>query len=217
VSSELKTRYRNWKAQVSAIKQQYGHIEERANQAREAVQTTKGAIALLQFVAAEISKNNESQTAQLATLALREAFPAEQLTLQLNHTMKRGATGVEFELIDEQRKASGEPLESFGGGPGALLSIVLRIIAVVRHPEMARILILDEPLPQVSVSYAPLTGKLLRKLCEPRERGGLGFKMLVITHMAAIADAAHRRYEAYTCPDDGKTLKLALQEVGTTS
>jgi len=171
----------------------------------------KGAIQLLQYVSEQTSKSNEEETANLITLALQETFSDQDLTLVVEHENKRGQPSVTFNLVD---KTSGKPIEgdlmdSFGGGPASLIGLLLQLISVARQKSMTKILILDEPLTQISDEYQEAAGRLLRKLCEPAPRG-LAFKMLVITHMDTIARAAHKRYEAVKSED---TKIVTLKEV----
>jgi len=191
--AHLKTRTDKWQGRFQALFDQVERDKKEVERAREDLSTSKGAISLLQYVAAETSRANEEQTAALATLALRETFTDETLSLVVEHSVKRGHPGVTFKIRDEDIGAEGDPMESFGGGPAALIGVVLQVISTVRQPGMARVLILDEPLSQVSSGYGKKAGQFLRKLCDPT---GLGFKMLVVTHSDDIAEAAHKRYRA---------------------
>jgi DNA repair ATPase RecN len=212
----LQNRALQWQGRFSSVKEDLDSAKEKVEAKRTAVNDTKGAISLLQYVAAEISKANEKQTADLATIALRETFPDQELTLLVEHHTHRGHPAIEFKLRDEKTGAEGDPMDRFGGGPASVIGVVLQVLCTVRQPGMVRTLILDEPLSQVSSRYEKLAGRFLRKLCEPPpekegETGGLGFKMLVVTHSGAIAEAAHKRYFAKKT-EDGKALELSLTQ-----
>lgn len=176
--------------------------------ARDDLVEIKGAIQLLHYVAEQTNKANEEQTAVLVTLALQETFEDQDLSLVVEHENKRGQPAVTFKLKDNTagRNIEGDLMDSFGGGPASLIGLLLQLISVVRQKNMSRVLILDEPVAQISEEYQEACGKLLRKLCEPPPRG-LSFKMLVITHMPTIANAAHKKYRA-TKSDDGKSVSL---------
>ena len=208
--NEIKRRVDQWEGKYMALLDQEKEAILEIEKNREQLLTDKGSVSLLQFIITEFSKQNEDKTAALASLALQEAFPDQQLSLLVEHTNLRGNPGVIFKLKDDIEGVEGDPVRSFGGGPSSLLGVVLRVISIVRQPGMDRILILDEPMAQVSKSYGPLAGKLLRKLCEPPPQG-LGFKMLVVTHMKSIADAAHKRYHAEKI-DGSLVLKEVTQE-----
>jgi hypothetical protein len=203
--AELKKRWLKWKAAVDAVTQQRIQQEQQIQQERELLSQLKEAVNIMQFVAQQVNQDNEQRTATLATHALRDTFRGQNLSLKLVHETYRGQPGVQLLLKDEDHQGvEGEPLKSFGGGPSSLLGIILQAISIVKQPGMARILILDEPMAQISEGYQEAAGELLKKLCDDPPRG-LGFKMLVVTHLPLIAAAAHRRYHVET--EDG-ALKL---------
>lgn len=204
--AELNTRAERWRAQRQLLVEELQ--KEAANQEKEKtlLSDTKACIQLLQFISQETTRDREVQAATLATYALRDTFSDIELALNIEHKVYRGHAGVEFKLRDEIKGVEGDPMESFGGGPASLLGLILQVISVVRQPFMDRILLLDEPMTQVSEGYQEAAGRLLRKLCDPPPKG-LNFKMLVITHMSSIAAAAHKRYEAQTS-DDGQFITI---------
>ena len=206
---ELVSRSDKFLGSLEQLEQQGANEEEELKNLRSEAQDTRASIALLQHISQKTAETQEQQTANLATLALRESFKDRSLTLKVEHDTYRGHPGVTFKLRDEDYDIEDDPMEAFGGGPASLLGVILQTISTVRQPNMTRCLILDEPCAQVSADYAGDVGKLLRKLCEPPPRG-LGFDMLVVTHMDSIADAAHRRYHAEL--DDTGTLRLQTIE-----
>lgn len=208
---DLKRRVDIWLGRFQSVKEKRNSLRLEVESLRSTLAETKGAISLLQYIAAEVSKTTEKQTADLTTVALREVFPDQKLSLVVKHSNSRGHPGVDFELKDEGHDFTGDPLESFGGGPGVLIGVLLQVICTVRQQGMSKVLILDEPLVAISGRYARLASQLLRKLCDPPEDGGLGFRMLVVTHSSAIASAAHRRYHAETA-EDGQSITLTQIE-----
>lgn len=202
----LSGRASNFLLMVEATKIQQVDYEKKLRLARQDTKDRSGAHLLLQHIAERLNEQNEAQAAKLATLALNEAFPDQKLSLRAEHSNLRGNPATILTLRDEVRNAEGEPCEAFGGGPASLLGIVLRVVTVVKQG-LSRILILDEPNVHVSEQYQVATAKLMRKLCEPKEKNGLGFDMLVITHIDTFKTAAHRSYHAVT-GEDGKSLKL---------
>jgi DNA repair ATPase RecN len=205
-ATELKARAEKWLIRRQSLFDRRKDEEKLLEKTRSEQQDIKGAIALLQYVASETNKAREEQTASLATLALKETFTDQDLCLLCEPETYRGHHGVVFKLKDEKTGVEGDPMDSFGGGPASLLGLILQAISVSRQPGMSKVLILDEPVAQISAGYQEAAGRLLRKLCEPPPEGP-GFNMLVITHLDSIADAAHRRYRA-TKSEDGKALVL---------
>jgi DNA repair ATPase RecN len=209
---DLHRRCDRWDAALETLADTYHRESLLLSAAEKDQEEIFGAIKVLQFVSEQTSKNNEEQAATLASLALSEVFQDQDLSLVIDHEVQRGQPAVSFRLkynLDGS-VVEGDPMESFGGGPALVLGLVLQVISVVRQKNLARILILDEPLVHVSKAYQEAAGKLMRKLCEPPPRG-LSFKMLVVTHVDSIAAAAHRRYVATKNPN-GKGMVLTLEK-----
>jgi DNA repair ATPase RecN len=204
--AELNARADRWTTRRQLLEETTQEGETELAAVRQDLSDIKGAVALLQYVSTETSKANEDQTAMIVSHALRDTFTDQQLSLKVEHGNYRGHPGVVFKLRDEAGNIEGDPMDSFGGGPASLIGLVLQVLSVVRQPGMSHVLVLDEPLSQVSAGYQAAAGRILRKLCEPPPHGS-GFKMLVVTHMESIADAAHKRYRA-TKSEDGKSLVL---------
>ena len=141
------------------------------------------------------------------TLALREVFPDIELTLKAKHGSSRGHPSVELLLREEKAKIEDDPMEAFGGGPASIVGLILRVVTICRQKNLARLIVLDEPVIQISQKYQKMAAKLFKRLCEPVDKGGLGFSMLVITHNPIFEKAAHKRYFAKKA-EDGRTLTL---------
>ena len=208
--TSLLSRHERWEARRSVIKSIVSEEKRSIEKLKQDITNIKGSIGLIQYIVEETSKSNEEQTSLIVTHALRETFFDQTLTLKLEHESYRGHPGVTFILKDEIRGIEGDPMTAFGGGPASLIGLVLQVLSVLRQPGMAHVLILDEPLSQISVEYQQAAGKILRKLCEPPPQG-CGFKMLVVTHMDSIADAAHIKYRAVR-EDDQDSVKFIKEE-----
>lgn len=192
---DLNTRCQVFQAKLDTLRGVHSKTVESETLIKKEIDTLKSAMAVLHFCAEEINREVEQETAALATLALQETFYDQDLVLQVEHTNLRGKPAVLLKLKDNQSGVVGDPLDSFGGGPASLLGLVLQVITILKNPKLARVLFLDEPLSQISERYRESAGKLLAKLCQPvSESGGLGFKMLVVTHSPSITQAAHHNY-----------------------
>jgi len=203
----LLSRFQNFQGRVLGLQEQSKEIVSAIGSLTEQTEVLQQSLALLQFISGELSKEVEQQVAELATLALRETFFDQNLSLKIEHTTLRGKPSVVLKIRDADQGVEGDPLESFGGGPASLLAVVLRVITVLRHKNLSKVLFLDEPMAQVSTKYSGEAGKLLKKLCKSVEDGGLGFTILVVTHNEQIAEAADNNYEV---SNDQGTSKLKL-------
>jgi hypothetical protein len=82
----------------------------------------------------------------------------------------------------------GNPLDSFGGGPSSIVSLVLRILTLLRT-KRKKLLLLDETLGAVSDDYVEQTGQFLRKLSETTS-----LPILMVTHKDAYLEHSSVSY-----------------------
>lgn len=147
----------------------------------------------------------------LVTEGLRTIFHDQNLVFEANLVHRRNRAEIDFTICQgdpDKGGIRGEPLESFGGGPSSIASLVLRVLVLLRlkrHPVMA----LDETLAAVSDEYIDTTGQFLDKLCRSTR-----IDALLVTHKASFLDHAKRAYIASDgCKEDGSH-HLELHQVG---
>lgn len=78
----------------------------------------------------------------------------------------------------------GHPLESFGGGPSSIVSLILRIL-VLRRMKKWPLLALDEALDAISPEYIDQTGIFLKQLAAK-----IGVSILLVSHTSEFLDHA---------------------------
>lgn len=83
----------------------------------------------------------------------------------------------------------GHPLDSFGGGPASIVSLILRILVLLRLKRY-KALFLDETLAAVSDEYIEMTGQFLRKLSESSK-----LPLLLVTHKHSFLEHATSSYQ----------------------
>jgi len=84
----------------------------------------------------------------------------------------------------------GKPLDSFGGGPSSIASLILRVISLFRLQRFP-LLLLDETLNAVSDHYIENTGSFLQTLSSE-----MGVPILLITHKTGYLDHSDLAYQA---------------------
>ena len=85
----------------------------------------------------------------------------------------------------------GHPLESFGGGPSSIASLVLRLLSLLRLKK-APVIFLDETLGAVNGDeYIDTTGQFLKKLA-----ASTGIDILYVSQKQAFLDHADIAYQA---------------------
>jgi hypothetical protein len=165
---------------------------------------------VLRMMAEKLSEESEAVTERVVSYGLRDTFFDEDLSLEVNHYISHGKPAIELLLCDNKRGVKGDAMKAFGGGPASLIGVLLRVLSIIRQPELARVIILDEPLIQISNKYKERAADIVRKICAPVGEGGLGFSALVISHDDVYKRNAKHSYIARVA-SDGQSLSLTEQ------
>jgi hypothetical protein len=138
---------------------------------------------------------------------LRTIFYDQDLAFEAEVSQRYNKIAIDFVIRQDNERVPvrGHPLESFGGGPASIASLILRVIAILRLKRWP-FLALDETLAAVSDDYVDQTGLFLRKLAE-----STGLSILLVTHKQAFLDHASIAYRGTTVIDDDGSRHLKLQ------
>jgi hypothetical protein len=186
-------------------------IGQELQEARQDLEDRQNVQNVLRMMAEKLGAESEEVTEKIVSLGLREAFPDEELSLEVNHYVSHGKPAIKLILHDHKRGVKGDPLNSFGGGPASVIGILLRVLSIIRQPGLARVLVMDEPLIQVmGQRNKERSAAIIRRICDSVESGGLGFSMLVISPESIFAKGAKHSYVARVA-DDGRSLSLIEQ------
>jgi hypothetical protein len=185
-------------------------VAQQLQEAQRDLEDRQNVQSVLRLIAEKLSAESEEITEKIVSLGLRDTFFDEELSLEVDHYVSHGKPAIKPLLNDHKRGVKGDPMKAFGGGPASLIGILLRVLSIIRQPGLARIIILDEPLIQVSSKYKERAGSILRRICDPVEKGGLGFSMLVVSHDEVFKRNSNHSYIARTA-GDGQSLSLTEQ------
>ena len=137
----------------------------------------------------------------IVTEGLQAIFFDQRLSFEADVSQKYNKVAIDFFLRqgEEAMAIRGHPLESFGGGPSSIASLVLRLLALLRL-KRAPLLFLDETLAAVSDDYIDAAGQFLNKLAK-----NTGIDVLLVTHKQAFLDHADLAYQGSesTAEEDG--------------
>lgn len=111
--------------------------------------------------------------------------------LELGHR----ANKISAEPYIRNGTIQGDPLDSFGGGPASIVSLILRILVLLRL-KRNRMLFLDETLGAVSEQYIETTSHFLKKLSESSN-----LPILLVTHAQSFVDHATTGYQGSKSED----------------
>lgn len=133
----------------------------------------------------------------VVTTGLQTIFPDQNLSFQTDLGVRGGKVSATFYLCQGDPDFGGikaSPLSAFGGGPSSFVSLVLRVLTLVRLKRLP-ILFLDESLAAVSDEYIDATGQFLRRLTEESK-----LDLLLVTHKQAFLDHATVAYQGDSSP-----------------
>lgn len=130
----------------------------------------------------------------VVTEGLRTIFFDQDLTFEAEVGQRYNRICIDF-FIKQHRSGGrfmvrGHPLDSFGGGPSSIASLVLRLLALMKLKRWP-ILLLDETLAAVSPDYIEQTGLFLKKLATTAN-----IPILLVTQQHAFIDHTTITYAA---------------------
>lgn len=142
----------------------------------------------------------------LVTEGLRAIFSDQNLEFKAEVGESRNKVSVDFSLIERNSQGDevvkGDLLESFGGGPASIVSLLLRVFTLLRMKRYP-VLLLDETLSAVADAYVEATGVLLSKLAKASN-----MPILLVSHNPAFLEAADHAYKGETSSDQLQLLKV---------
>ena len=142
----------------------------------------------------------------VVTEGLRAIFHDQDLTLESEISQKYNKVAIDF-FLKQGGTIRGDPLESFGGGPASISSLVIRIMTLFRLNRWP-LLILDETLSSVSDDYVDQTGLFLQKLARSTK-----IDVLLVTHKQSFLDHADIAYQGYEESSNDGSWDLSLKRL----
>lgn len=141
----------------------------------------------------------------LVTEGLKAIFDDQDLAFKAEVGQYRNKISIDLmvQAMQDGIEVEGPPLESFGGGVSSIVSLILRLMTLMKLGKFP-LLVLDETLSAVSEDYVDATGLLLAKLAESS-----GTPILLVTHKHAFLDHAKRAYQGLESP----TKTIALRQI----
>lgn len=145
----------------------------------------------------------------VVTEGLHAIFPDLALAFEAEVGTKYNKIAIDFFLKQgtDDTAIRGAPMESFGGGPTSVASLILRLLAILRLQRFP-FLLLDETLAAVSDEYVDEAGQFLRKLA-----ASTGIDILFVTHKAAFLEHAAHAFQGFEDTDDDGSWSLGLRRI----
>ena len=149
----------------------------------------------------------------VVTDGLQTIFYDQNLHFESDIEAKYGKVSIDFKLrqgnVDDLFVIRGSPLESFGGGPSSVVSLILRVLTLLKLKRLP-FLVLDETLLAVSDEYCAATGKFLQVLAKT-----MNLHFLLVTHKPAYLEHSHAAYQGREEVVEGEQRALRVKKLAT--
>ena len=145
----------------------------------------------------------------VVTEGLHAIFPDLALAFEADVGTKYNKIAIDFFIKQgtDELSVRGAPMESFGGGPTSVSSLILRILSLLRMKRFP-VLFLDETLAAVSDEYIDDAGQFLRKLA-----ASTGLDILLVTHKSGFLEHATNAFQGFEDTDDDGSWSLGLRRI----
>jgi len=145
----------------------------------------------------------------VVTEGLHAIFPDLALAFEAEVGTKYNKIAIDFFIKQgtDDITVRGAPMESFGGGPTSVSSLILRLLSLLRLKRFP-ILFLDETLAAVSDEYIDDAGQFLHKLAS-----STGIDILFVTHKAAYLEHATHAFQGFEDTEDDGSWNLGLRRI----
>jgi DNA repair exonuclease SbcCD ATPase subunit len=189
----LKEKIRRAQAYRSVLKAQAAKLEADEAEARRKADLYQRCSEICKKWLEDSLEKNVTSMADLATMGLRHVIKDQDLSFKIVQEAKYNRMAMKFVLEEKDVNGTveGDPLNSYGGGAAAVISLVLRL-AVMSRMKMGNLLLLDESMSWVANAYVPNAASFMRHLAERT-----GVNILMVTHNPEFVANAHTAYEGH--------------------
>lgn len=139
---------------------------------------------------------------EIVTHGFQTIFFDQNLRFETDLSSKYNKISAAFSVCDGDPAnggTRGDPMESYGGGPAVIASLILRILTLLRL-KRRKFLLLDETLFAVSDDYVENTSLFLKGLAKT-----MGLDIFLVTHKQSYVDYAPIAYHADTKIEEGRS------------
>ena len=141
------------------------------------------ALTLTQRVAQELQETAHKRIATIVSEAIAAVFaddPEGSYEFKILFERKRNRTEARIAFFRDGKEL--DPIDDVGGGVLEVASFALRLSALLlANPPTRKIVVLDEPLAQLSREYQPVAAQLIERLSKE-----LGVQILMVTHVPVL-------------------------------
>lgn len=172
---------------VSATQAELRRIAERQEDLYKRVENLKLASSVLQECVDAVAAKNITRTEELVDSALAAIFPDQNLKFRLISEVKRNTIQYRIAIIQDGHEGT---INSYGGGPVAVIAVVLKIL-FNRLSGRAPLIVLDESLSFLSEKYIANASTFLKEISTE-----FHIPILMVTHQPRFAQLADQVLQA---------------------
>lgn len=190
----LRDRVRTAKTHRQILRNQASKLEAEETEARRKADLYQRCSEICKKWLEDSLAKNVHSMADLATMGLRHVIKDQHLTFRVQQEAKYNRMAMKFILEQKEDDGTiieGDPLNGYGGGAAAVISLVLRL-AVMSRMKMGNLLLLDESMTWVANAYVGNAASFMRHLAERT-----GVNILMVTHNPEFIANAHTAYEGH--------------------
>ena len=187
LNNRLKTFITKKQGEKGLIQKSINQRNIQINQFKTELIVLEKARIIIQKVGKETQNKLSFQIQEIVNLAINSVFDKVHYKFQIEFIEKRNRTEADIYLLKGEHRRN--PLKSNGGGLVDILSFALRI-SLWTLSKNAKVVILDEPMKNLSKNLQYKAGIIIKKLSE-----SLGIQFIIVTHETALMDCADKTFE----------------------
>ena len=188
MSTSIKT-CRAWlerqKGKKQEIDEQIDSLKEEIEQNQRELKRYEKAREVIKLVGVETQRQLQYHIGDITSLALESVFP-DPYKLELEFIERKNKTECAvFFVRDGMRR---DPLSSSGIGAVDVATFALRVASwSMQNPQSRNVIILDEPMKNVSVEYQEKTSQMIKEISQK-----LNIQFIIVTHNQVLTSYADR-------------------------
>ena len=181
---EIKNKYNLIKSRISILKKDINKYNKQIKENELYLMRIEEAQTLIMKACHDSVENFKNTIAEMSALGLKEIFGENyQLLIEFDTRGKENLTSEAYLTLIHENGFKQDPYTSEGGGFRHCLAFLLRIsLLTMSIPEVNLILILDEPLRDLSEDKRELGGEMIRNICKE-----LNIQVIMSTNESDIA------------------------------
>lgn len=190
--ADLRSRYEQGRGRLQLLESQQTEKNAALAQVRANTETWRLVQVLFTQVSEFAREQLKTRVEATVTAALRAVFGDESLRFEVEIREVGGRPAAEWRVVSAyaDTEIANSPEDARGGGIVDVVSLALRLALLeLSRPKPGGSVLLDEPGKMISTEYAEHVAHFLRSYLQRTGRQGL-----MITHNAALAEAADRSY-----------------------